>query len=79
MVESFEREMKMRRYDHDAYVFERANLILDETSLNKGLDEVSGNHSYLESFLNSMVALSQFYSRTQNQYLDVELQRLGDV
>jgi hypothetical protein len=77
IVSGFEREMQIRRYDHDVEIFQGANIILDEPTLDKGLDAVGANHSYVESFRTAIAEFVRFFGRAQNQYLDPQLQMLS--
>jgi hypothetical protein len=75
---TFEREVKGKRDAHDIEIFRRSDSILDEETLNSGLDLVGGDHSYHESFYNSITKFSEFFERTQNQYMNRNLQVLSE-
>ena len=54
-------------------IFRRSDTILDEETLDRGLDLIGGDHSYSESFYHSILDFARFFERTQNQYLDGDL------
>lgn len=74
---TFEHEVQSRRDLHDLEIFRRSDLLLDEDKLTDGLDLLSNDHSYHQSFFRSIRLFSRFFEKSQNQYLNGNLEALS--
>ncbi len=69
----YEKELQMRRDDHDVKIFQESDLIFSEEQLSVGLSNLFGGHYYRDNFINSLNEFYNYLVKRKNQYLNQNL------
>lgn len=74
---ALEREFQVRRDTHDLEIFRKADSMLDEEELDRGLSILLGDHSYRNDFFDRMDRFCEYFNKVQNHYLNGNLANLS--